>query len=290
MDAQVETVSQGQPTRVDIHPAGPRGFTLRGQIPVKAKPLIRIYPVDDPAAFARTLFIETLRREGVIVTVSALQQPTAELPEQESYAKLTRVASFTSPPFSEAITVTLKVSHNLYASSLPLLAAVKNGKKTLTEGLQLQRKFLADLGLEVNTISFGGGAGGSNADAVTPRASVQLLLALAKRPDYPALHAGLPVLGVDGTLADAVLSDSPAKGKVQAKTGTLVWHDAMNDRGLLTSKALAGTMTTATGRSLTLAIYVNCVPLPKGVTASREGKVIGRLCEIIYEHAPARAE
>ena len=45
-------------------------------------------------------------------------------------------------------------------------------------------------------------------------------------------------------------------------------------------------MTTAKGRALTLAIYVNGVPLPRGVTSTREGKVIGKLCEIIYQHAP----
>jgi hypothetical protein len=28
------------------------------------------------------------------------------------------------------------------------------------------------------------------------------------------------------------------------------------------------------------------VPLPKGVTTSREGRVLGRLCEILYEAAP----
>src|SRR5262249_35633335 len=201
-------------------------------------------------------------------------------------AKLTRVGLFTSPPFSEVVKVTLKVSHNLYASTLPLLIAAKNGKRTVAEGLRQQRQFLAALGIDVQTISFGGGAGGANADAVTPRASAQLLRALAKRPDFKAIHAGLPILGVDGTLADAVAADSPARGKVFAKTGTLTWDDLMNGRSLLTSKALAGTMTTARGRSLIFALYVNGVPLPKGVTANREGKVLGRLCEIIYQHAP----
>jgi D-alanyl-D-alanine carboxypeptidase/D-alanyl-D-alanine-endopeptidase (penicillin-binding protein 4) len=285
MDGQVETVKEGEPTRIEIHGVAPRGFALRGQIPAKRKPLVRIYPVDEPAAFARALLIEVLRREGVLVTASPLQ-PGVELPDKDGYSALSQVASFTSPPFSEVIKVTLKVSHNLYASTLPLLVAVKNGKKTLAEGLHLQGKFLSELGLDVSTISFGGGAGGANADAVTPRASVQLLRALAKRTDYKALQAGLPILGVDGTLADVVRSDSPAKGKVTAKTGTLIWHDVMNERGLLTSKALAGTMTTASGRSLTLAIYVNGVPLPKGVLPTREGKVIGKLCEIIFLHAP----
>ena len=113
-----------------------------------------------------------------------------------------------------------------------------------------------------------------------------MLRSVAKQPFCSALQAGLPVLGEDGTLVDAVAAKSPARGKVQAKTGTLYWHDAMNDRSLLTSKALAGIMTSARGRQLTLALYLNCVPLPRGATPTREGKALGTLCEIIYENAP----
>ena len=286
MDAQVDTVDEQQPLRVDVQPAGPRSFVVRGKIPVHAKPLVRIYAIEEPASYARALLIETLRREGVQVTANLFQPSAAELPQQDGYAKLSRVAVFTSPPFSEVVKVTLKVSHNLYASTLPLLIAAKHGQKTLAEGLRLERKFLVDLGIDVDSISFAGGAGGANADAVTPRASVQLLRALSKRSDYQAFHAGLPILGVDGTLVDAVAADCPARGKVYAKTGTLSWDDVMNGRTLLTSKALAGTMTSARGRSLVVALYVNGVPLPKGVTSTREGKVLGTLCELIYQHAP----
>ena len=59
----------------------------------------------------------------------------------------------------------------------------------------------------------------------------------------------------------------------------------LNGRSLLRSKALAGVMTTKSGRELTLAIFVNDVPLPPAVGPSREGKVLGKLCEIIYENA-----
>jgi D-alanyl-D-alanine carboxypeptidase/D-alanyl-D-alanine-endopeptidase (penicillin-binding protein 4) len=233
MDSQVTTVAEDKPVRLTIAEASDHGFSIRGQIPVTAKPWIRIYAVHDPAGFARALFVEALRREGVAVDASTLRPTNAELPPREGYGKLTRVALFTSPPFSEAIKVTLKVSHNLYASTLPLLVAAKNGKRTLAEGLHLQRKFLADLGVPVETISFGGGAGGANADSVTPRATVKLLQSLAKRADYPTFREALPVLGVDGTLHDSVGSDSPARGKVTAKTGTLMWHDVMNDRLIL---------------------------------------------------------
>jgi D-alanyl-D-alanine carboxypeptidase/D-alanyl-D-alanine-endopeptidase (penicillin-binding protein 4) len=285
IDAQVRTVEKGATPRLELEQVGPQRFKLRGQAPLGDKPRVVICPVEDPAGFARALFIDCLRGEGVTVEASPLQAPQADLPERDGYGRLVRVARLTSPPLAEALKVTLKVSHNLYASTLPLLLAAKHGQRTLPEGLRRERKALAGLGVDVDTISFGGGAGGANADAVTPRATVQLLRALAKRPDWPRFRACLPVLGVDGTLADVVTADSPARGKVHAKTGTLYWRDDLNGREVLRSKALAGTMTTPAGRTLYIALFVNDVPLPPGVGPSREGKVLGRLCEIVYQHA-----
>jgi D-alanyl-D-alanine carboxypeptidase/D-alanyl-D-alanine-endopeptidase (penicillin-binding protein 4) len=199
---------------------------------------------------------------------------------------MTKVAVYTSAPFKDAIDVTLKVSHNLYASTLPCLVAAKNGKKTADEGLRIQGRILKDLGVDVKTISFGGGAGGANADCVTPRAAVQLLRGMSKRPEWDAYKAALPVLGIDGTLVDVIDADSPAKGKVLGKTGTLIWGDAMNNRMLLRSKALAGVMTTKAGTDLVYAIFVNDVPLPTGMMAVREGKTLGKLAEIIQQGGP----
>jgi len=286
IDAQVETVAPGRPAELNVRHAGPFDHIVRGKIAKGAKPQLRVFEVEDPAAFARIHFMEMLHQQGVRVSASALEAASAELPAQEAYGKLTQVAAFTSLPLGELIKVTLKVSHNLYASTLPLLIALKHGKHTLADGLTLQKKILEDLGVDVDSISFAGGAGGANADAVTPRATIQLLRALAKRPDYPTIDAGLPILGVDGTLASAVPPTSPTKGHVRAKTGTLFWRDFMNDRNLLTSKALAGTMTTAAGRTLLICLFVNDVPLPKAVLPAREGKILGHLCEIIYQQAP----
>src|SRR6185369_1913344 len=151
-------------------------------VPLGAKPRVLIFPVEEPAGFARALFIEALRREGIEVQASPLQASRGELPPRG--APHERVAEFESPPLSEAIKVTLKVSHNLYASTLPLLVASYDAKhrfpKTLAGGMRAQRAFLKELGVDVETISFGGGAGGSQADMVTPRATVQLLRAMQK--------------------------------------------------------------------------------------------------------------
>jgi D-alanyl-D-alanine carboxypeptidase/D-alanyl-D-alanine-endopeptidase (penicillin-binding protein 4) len=207
------------------------------------------------------------------------------LPDRDGYERLERVAVFTSPPFSEAIKVTLKVSHNLYASTLPLLVATKHGERRLADGLRREGNFLKEIGVDVGAVSFAGGAGGASADSTTARATVQLLQALAKLPEYRALDAALPVLGVDGTLAAAVSADSPARGKVRAKTGTLSYGDVLNGRSILRSKALAGTMVTAKGKPLVFAMFVNDVPLPRGVQTTREGRTLGKLCEIVYQHA-----
>src|SRR5579864_1538497 len=278
MDAQVETVEKGRSPHVEVHGAGPQRFTVRGHIAVDAKPAVRIWPVDDPALFARALFIDCLRREGITVRTSPLQRPTAELPPRKSYEETTRIALHESLPLSEAIKVTLKVSHNLYASTLPLLVAAKHDQSSIADGLRWQRRFLQDLDVPVNTISFGGGAGGNNADCVTPRATVKLLQGMRQRKEYDAWHAGFPVLGIDGTLAESVDPKSPARGKAQAKTGTISWYDSMNGRVLERSKALAGTLTTANNREVYFAMFVNNVPLPPGVSPTREGRTLGKLC------------
>ena len=74
-----------------------------------------------------------------------------------------------------------------------------------------------------------------------------------------------------------------------AKTGTYVDTDLLNDRLFLRCKSLAGVMTTKSGRHLTFALFVNDVLLPPGVPSSREGKVLGNMCEILYLHTQAKS-
>ena len=284
VDFEVVTSQEGTGPLVTITNTGPNAFSIRGRIPVKGKPQVRIYPVEDPAAFARCLFIESLRKAGVRIDSPLNHASKSNLPD--SLDKLTKLATFSSPPLSEAVKVTLKVSHNLYASTLPCLLAVKNGKKSAEEGLAIQGRLLKEIGVDVKTISFGGGAGGAQADCVTPKATVQLIQGMRKRPEWDVYKAGMPTLGVDGTLHDVIAKDGPGVGKAFGKTGTLIWNDAMNGRSLLKSKALAGVTTSKAGTDLTFAIFVNDVPLPVGIGSGREGKMLGKLAETVYLHGP----
>ncbi|MBN9522815.1 D-alanyl-D-alanine carboxypeptidase/D-alanyl-D-alanine-endopeptidase [bacterium] len=286
VDPLVMTADEKAKADIQVVPVGPNHFAVRGRVPAGGQPLVRIHPVDDPTLFARALFVEALRRNGVRAEASVVRPMNASLPPRGDTGSLTKAATYTSPPLKDVTTVALKVSHNLYASTLPCLVAVGNGQTTAEAGLRKGHSLLTELGVDAGAFSFGGGAGGAPSDCVSARATVQLLRGMAGRPEWAAYRAGLPVLGVDGTLADVVGRDSPARGKVLAKTGTLIWFDAANDRFLLRSKALAGTMATRTGATLFFAMFVNNVPVSRETGSGREGRVLGRLCEILHDNGP----
>jgi D-alanyl-D-alanine carboxypeptidase/D-alanyl-D-alanine-endopeptidase (penicillin-binding protein 4) len=284
VQADVQTVEAGGPLETVLRWEGVRKLVIRGKLPAGHRPLVRIAEVPEPTLFARALFVEALQRHGVVATASLADAPSpARLPSRDEVARLPRVAELVSPPFSENARLILKVSHNLHASTLPLLLAAQRGERTLADGLRLQRDFLLRAGVTTaDTLSFGGGAGGARADHVTPQATVELLRAMANRPDFPVFHQALPVLGIDGTLSKAIAPDSPARGKVQAKTGTLTWENLLWGRTLCTSKALAGYMTTARGRRLAFAAFINGVHLKDGIDTARLGRDLGRLCELVH--------
>jgi D-alanyl-D-alanine carboxypeptidase/D-alanyl-D-alanine-endopeptidase (penicillin-binding protein 4) len=282
-DISVETTEAGGPTEVSVERVSARRYTVRGRIAAGHRPLLRIAEADDPTEFARTLLIERLRAHGVLIEKSIFTpMDRGDLPDIDRYQGLAVVARHVSPPFSEAVRVILKVSHNLHASMLPLIMASQKGGRTAEEGLRQEGAFLGRIGVEAGAVSFGGGAGGTRADFVTPHAALQLLMAMQKRPDFAVFHDSLPILGVDGTLSEAVAQDSPARGKVYAKTGTLVSYNPVDDDMLLTSKALAGYMTSASGRKLLIAIYVNNKTVKTPADIEQQGKTVGHLCEIIY--------
>ena len=289
-DVRVETTAEGSgAAAIQVRAVGPRRFVVRGKIPLHHKPVMDTYEVDEPAAFARALFVETLRNRGVTVSgASPLgDNLEAKLPSKGETAALPMVAEYTSPPLREYLRVILKVSQNLHASTLPLIVAAHHGASTLDRGLKLEAEILEKLGVDVKTISFGGGAGGSRADLATPRATVALLRAMANRPDFAAFDVALPILGRDGTLGKAVPPESPARGHAHAKTGSFWVDNPLTGHPVLTSKALAGYLETASGKKLAFAFYVNDVPSQAiaptvSEAASLTGKKLGKLCEVFY--------
>jgi D-alanyl-D-alanine carboxypeptidase/D-alanyl-D-alanine-endopeptidase (penicillin-binding protein 4) len=284
LDIDVTTVASGRPLLVRAETPAPGRIVVRGEIPLDHAPVVRVLEVPDPASFARSLFIESLRQAGVRVLASPLALNRAELlPPPAEVSKLPTVAELQSLPFKEHAKLILKVSHNLHASMLPLLLATRAGGRSLEAGLRRQGNILTKMGLDIRTFSIGSGAGGSIGDQISPRAQVQLLQIMRGHRHAAAYREALPILGVDGTLAQAVDASSPARGRAQAKTGTYLWQNGLTGRYVVTSKALAGYLQTRSGRELIFAMMVNNTFIDKPNETKREGRVLGRLCEILHD-------
>lgn len=262
LQADIQTTAAGQPLNVAVSSPSPGVIAVSGKIPADNGPLVQVYQVEDPPAFARTLLIEALQRQGVEVSAVATgPNPVELLPTPNSYAEADRVALLTSPPFSENIKLIFKVSHNQHADLLVFLLALKNGETSFEAGMAQIQSFLERIGLDTEEVSLSDGRGNEYTDLFSPRTVSHLLRAMATRPDFPAYFDALPILGVDGSEIDTVPSTSPVAGKAVAKSGTTVAGDLMNQRPLVMTRALAGYMTAASGRELVFAIYVNDVPL-----------------------------
>jgi D-alanyl-D-alanine carboxypeptidase/D-alanyl-D-alanine-endopeptidase (penicillin-binding protein 4) len=124
----------------------------------------------------------------------------------------------------------------------------------LAQGFALERKMLQNAGLDTNSASMTDGLGVSA--FFTPNFMVHYLAWVHTQPWYNDFHNGLPIMGVDGTLFN-IQNDSPAAGKVFAKTGTFGAPDELNAGEIITAKGLAGYMTTRSGHHVAFAFYIN---------------------------------
>lgn len=289
--SRVRTVGSHEPEKIDILEDAAGRIIVSGQIPEKSPPVTRTAPVGNPSSAFRALLIDALKKAGIRVQViSSRADAHVRLPDPGAYEKkLKKVAERVSPPLADYLRTILKASHNQGADMLPLLLAVKNGGSSFEEGMRLEKIILSGMGIDLTALSLSDGSGISPANLVTPRVVVQLLKFMTTHKDYEVFRDGLPLLGVDGTLSQAVGDGSPAKGKVLAKTGTIGLFDLLNDSGFVQIKALAGYMTAASGRPLAFALFVNHVhttdaPDRKTVLKMTNdvGADLARIAELIY--------
>lgn len=280
--SQVKTVSAGE-TEITVDDDDKSNLVVEGQILENSTPLVRTVTVEDPSSFARALFIEALKREGVEVTSPVSNQNQQLLSNNTTaYNDDERVALLTSLPFSENIKVVLKVSQNMQADTLVALLAAKNGKKTFDEGMQLVGDFLLSAGVDSDMLALSDGRGGTSSDRISPEASNQLLSYMTRQSYYQSFFDALPVLGYDGSLVGIVTNTSPIYGKVNAKTGTAIAEDKLNGRGILLSKSLDGYLVARSGRKLIFSIYVNNVPLNSTEDVALAHQDITKILESVY--------
>jgi D-alanyl-D-alanine carboxypeptidase/D-alanyl-D-alanine-endopeptidase (penicillin-binding protein 4) len=271
-------------------PDGSIDVTLTGSIPLGAETQTGAYPVPSPTQFATAALRQCVSAAGIAIRPSKDAKAPDFAALKKAYTPDNVVAEHTSPPLSEEVKITLKVSQNLHASMAQYLLgiyAAKASKGLLNAGFKVENEFLTTAKLDVTGASQGDGAGGDWADLFTPDFICHYLTYWKTRPDFTTLFNGLPVLGKDGTLAKIQVK-SPAAGHVFAKTGTFGSEDRLNARQMLNGKGLAGYVITKSGRTIAFAAYVNHTVLPNDPDASQNvaGQALGEIAAAAYDTLP----
>jgi PBP4 family serine-type D-alanyl-D-alanine carboxypeptidase len=270
---------------VETNPDGTVTITLSGTLPAGTAPPVLPAPVPSPTHFATTVLQEALRAAGVTIAPerSNVQSDLGALAHM--YTQENLVAEHVSPPLSEDLKVTLKVSQNLHAGIGQFLLGAyvaHDAKDTYQTGFQIEHAFLEAAQLDLSGASQGDGDGGDWADLFSPDFICSYLTYWSGRPDFDVLLRALPVLGKDGTLAQ-IQTQSPAAGHVFAKTGTLYFSDRLNNRSMLNGKGLAGYVWTLSGRKLAFAAYVNHVAIADSDGAQAVGQALGAIAAAAYD-------
>lgn len=186
--------------------------------------------------------------------------------------------------------LTLKVSQNLHAATTPyllgaILAHASDG--AFQKGLDLEKRFLIEAGLDPESVSQLDGEGGIGS-AFSPDFMVRYLAYISRQPYGRIFFDSLPVLGRDGTLSET-MNDSPAAGHVHAKTGSYVVSNALDSGVMVMGKGLVGYVDAANGHRMIFAAYVNMVPLRNMDDVGDVGGMLSEIAGLIYQYAPPLA-
>jgi len=260
VDNQATTVAADETTSLSIEEPRPGYLVVAGQIAAGSTPRLVVIEVRDPAAFARTAFIEALQRAGVTVTATPTgPNPATLLPAKDSYQPADKVAEHVSATLAQFVNLIMKVSYNRGADLMTCLSAVKAGSTDCEQGLVEEVITFTGLGVPKTSVFPMDGAGSNDQGRSSPAALASFYRAATRTPYAQALFDSLPVLGKSGTLAN-VLPDSPAAGHAQVKTGNRVVGTPAGQMIVL-GNSLAGYIQANSGRQVTFMIAVANVPI-----------------------------
>ena len=214
---------------------------------------VGVLRAEDPPTLARIAFIDALARAGVNVNAPVVAKNQADRsPPGETLGASTLLAAYVSPPYLEYARLILKVSLNTGANLSLMHVGLSQGARTRETALAAERRLLVDdLGLDPAGFDFPTNGSGSPDSRASARTTAKLAAAMTKRPGYAAYRQGLPLLGVDGSLA-AIGRSVVGKEHIAAKSGATV--DA---EGNMAAISMAGYIDAKSGRALTFALFVN---------------------------------
>jgi D-alanyl-D-alanine carboxypeptidase/D-alanyl-D-alanine-endopeptidase (penicillin-binding protein 4) len=218
--------------RLTFTELSPGSARLTGDVRLGGPPVVAPYFLPDPPRFAEVAFGQALQDAGVAITAG-----------QSTSDRRVLLAEHVSPPLSEQVKVMLKLSSNVHTAYFPYLVGAVAGRdpdNAKAAGERYQRALFEQAGLDPDE---------PVGLQYTSDFFVQFLTHMARQRCFTAYRDAMPIMGRDGTIAH-VLPDSPAAGRVFAKTGTA-------GMGTTLHKAMAGYLVLPDGRLVVFAQFMN---------------------------------
>lgn len=212
-------------------------ITVTGTVPFGAATVVKRVSVWRPESYALALFRDALHADGV--PVREIGFGTAPSGAKLLAAKRRTVA--------DLVAVMLRESDNLAAESLLKLMAreATHSAGSAENGVKVVRRYLEEKGISTTHQVMVDGSGVSRYNLTTADTIVRVLEEMYRdREHFPVFLRSLAVAGKDGTLAHR-MGDTPAEGRVRAKSGTM--------NGI---SALSGYVTTGSGEPLAFSIMI----------------------------------
>jgi D-alanyl-D-alanine carboxypeptidase/D-alanyl-D-alanine-endopeptidase (penicillin-binding protein 4) len=191
--------------------------------------------IDDPARYAAIAFRDMLTARGITVIGGALAShlypydaASARKGSGGSADWGVALAQRTSAPLIEDLRITAKVSQNEHAElDLRAVGKARRNIGSVDAGLDELRIFLSEAGVPASGYNINDGSGLARLNLVSPAAMVKLLRYMYNSPLRDNFLSILPVAGQDGTLGTR-FANSPAAGRIHAKTGSLTHVSALS--------------------------------------------------------------
>jgi serine-type D-Ala-D-Ala carboxypeptidase/endopeptidase (penicillin-binding protein 4) len=141
-------------------------------------------------------------------------------PDYQSIGRTT-IATFTSPSLDHIVRLSNERSINLYSESLlKTLGKIRHGRGAGSQGIAEIKQHLINQGLDITGLHMEDGSGLSTRSLITPSLMAEYLRLIAQQEPIEQITRLIPLAGETGTVRN-LLSNSPAKGNIWAKSGSM---------------------------------------------------------------------
>jgi D-alanyl-D-alanine carboxypeptidase/D-alanyl-D-alanine-endopeptidase (penicillin-binding protein 4) len=267
LKASVSTAARDAEADINVtRPAGGRQLGVSGSVPAGKTDVTQTVSVENPTEFTAAAFRQALIGRGISVAGAAIDMDALPAPLDLSGAEV--LINYSSPPLSQIGRVLLKVSQNLYADTLlkALGRPAGGGPATARDGRKAVGEVLASWGIAPDQYVQADGSGLSRYNFLTANVLVAVLTRMYSDERHRAAFSdGLPIAGVDGTIAGR-MKDTRAQGNARAKTGSIA-----------NARALSGYVTSADGEPLVFSMIVNNFNVPQSEADAIIDRAVVRL-------------